>query len=242
MQKLIPHVLVLLPVLVGFSSSVHAANQTWNPGGAGGGTGAWSGSNWGSATSWVAGNTAIFGGTAGTVTVGTQTAGGLTFNTTGYTLSNPTAATLTLSGAPSVFTLSSGVTATLGTNLTLGGAGGVALSVTGGGTLTLTTTDGSLGTGANPAQWTVSGGSTLAYASGNNLGAAPSNVTTFLTLDNATMQNTVAKSAAGYFYTNRRIQINAAGGAWLDAAGGNGIAAPIVDNATTGVFTVNPHR
>ncbi len=239
MKKFVPHVLVLTLGLAGFASPVRAANQTWNPGGAGGGTGTWGGNNWDAGAAWVAGNTAVFGGTAGTVTVGAQTAGGLTFNTNGYTLSNATAATLTLSGAPTVFTLGNGVTATFGANLTLGGAGGIPLTVTGGGTLALTITDGSLGTGANPPQWTVTGGSTLAYASDNNLGAAPSSVTTFLILDNGTMQNTVAKAASGYFYNNRRIQINAAGGTWLDAGGGNGVAAPIVDNATTGVFTIN---
>lgn len=239
MKKFVPCLLTVVLGLIGFACPVRAATQTWNPGGAGGGSGAWSGNNWGSAAPWVSGNTAVFGGTAGTVTVGTQNAGGLTFSTNGYTLSNTASATLTLSGAPNVFTLGSGVTATMGANLTLGGAGGVALTVTGGGTLTLTLADGSLGTAASPAQWTVNGGSTLAYASGNNLGAAPSAVTTFLTLDNGTMQNTVAKSASGYFYNNRRIVINPAGGAWVDAAGGNGIAAPIVDNATTGVYTVN---
>ena len=239
MKNFVPHALIVALGLAGLTCPVRAADQTWNPGGAGGGTGIWNGNSWDSGTAWVAGNTAVFGGTAGTVTVGTQTAGGLTFNTNGYTLSNATAATLTLSGAPTVFILGTGVTATFGANLTLSGPGGIPLTVTGGGTLTLTIADSSLGTSASPPLWTVTGGSTLAFASGNNLGPAPANVTTFLILGNGTMQNTVAKSGSGYFHNNRRIQINAAGGAWLDAAGGNGIAAPIVNNAATGVLTLN---
>ncbi len=229
----------VLAFLTGALPTAYATNQTWNPAGAGGGTGTWNSNNWDSAAAWVSGNTAVFGGTAGTVTVGAQTASGLTFNTNGYTLSNPAAANLTLTGSPTTFTLASGVRAKLGANLTLSGAAGVRLTVSGGGALELSVTTTSLGTGASPAAWTITGGSTLAFASGNNLGAAPSAVSTFLTLDNGTMQNTVAKSGAGYFYVNRRIQINAAGGNWIDTAGGNGVDAPVVDNATTGTFTVD---
>ena len=236
MKNFVLHALVLMLGLVAFASPAHAANQTWNPGGAGGGVGIWSGSNWDSAAAWVAGNTAVFDGTAGAVTVGMQTAGGLTFNTSGYKLAAP--GTLTLAGAPVELKLGQGVTATFDVGLLPAGAGGLRLCLMGGGTLSLTTdARRTLGTAANPAIWTVTGGSTLALTSGDNLGAAPSAPTTSLILDNATMRNTAAKSSP--FFHNRRIQINAAGGAWEDTAGGNRCDAPIVDNAATGVFTVH---
>ncbi len=85
-----------------------AADLTWDPdgssGGSTGGTGTWNTSdlfwdNAGSMQAWnnVAGDTAIFGGTAGTVTLGEAiSAGGLQFLIDGYTL---TADTLTLAGA-----------------------------------------------------------------------------------------------------------------------------------------------
>ena len=171
MKNFVPHVLVLTLGLVAFASPAHAANQTWNPGGAGGGAGIWSGSNWGSEAAWVAGNTAVFDGTAGAVTVGMQTAGGLTFNTSGYKLAAP--GTLTLAGAPVVLKLGQGVTATFDVGLLPAGAGGLRLCLMGGGTLSLTTdARRTLGTAANPAIWTVTG-STLAFTSGDNLGAAP---------------------------------------------------------------------
>ena len=236
MKKLVPHALVLTFGLAGFAFPARAADQTWNPGGAGGGAGAWSGSNWDAGAAWVPGSTAVFGGTAGAVTVGTQTAGGLTFNTSGYKLAAP--GTLTLAGAPVALTLGRGVKATFDAGLLPAGAGGLRFSIMGGGTLALTTdARRTLGTAASPAVWTVTGGSTLAFASGDDLGAAPSVPTTSLILDNATMSNTAAKAAR--FFRNRRIQINAAGGTWVDTAGGNGCDAPIVDNATTGVLTAH---
>lgn len=108
-----------------------AAPQTWNPGGAGGGSGNWADRNWNSASSWLPGGTALFGGPAGTVAVGKQAVGGLIFKTTGYALS---AGTLNLTGVPA-FDLGKGVTATLDGSLTLTGAGG--LAKTGPGTLQL---------------------------------------------------------------------------------------------------------
>ena len=236
MKNFVPHALVLTLGFTGLAFPARAADQTWNPGGAGGGAGTWSGSNWGAGAAWVAGNTAVFDGTAGAVTVGAQTAGGLTFNTSGYKLAAP--GTLTLAGAPVMLRLGSGVTATFDAGLLPAGADGLRLCVTGGGTLSLTTdARRTLGTTANPAIWTVTGGSTLALTSGDDLGAAPSAPTTSLILDNATLRNTAAKATP--FFHNRRIQVNAAGGTWEDTAGGNRCDAPVVDNATTGVLTVH---
>ncbi len=236
LNKLALYAMVLALVLPGFAAPVGAADQIWNPDGKGGGGGVWKSSNWDAASSWTAGNTAVFGGTAGAVTVGTQTASGLTFNSSGYQLVAP--GTLTLAGAPATLTLSRGVKATLAAGLLLAGEGGVRLSVAGEGILALTTdTRRTLGTATDPAVWTVTGGSTLAFASGNNLGAAPSALRTTLILDNGTISNTGAR--APHFFGNRQIEIAAAGGAWVDTAGGNGCDAPIVNNATTGALTVN---
>ncbi len=228
--------LFLTAAFAAVAGSSQAATQTWNPGGAGGGTGNWNGNNWGSGLAWKSGNTAVFGGTAGTVTVGTESADGLTFNSTNYTLAP--SGTLTLTGNP-VISLASGVTATMGSGLTLAGAAGLPIEVTGAGTLTLTTSAGStLGSGSSPAVWTITGGSSLSIASGNNLGVAPSSGTVQVILDNGTLASSGATQSPP-FYVDRLLQINAAGGIWLDAGGNNLIASLIYDNATTGTFTIN---
>jgi fibronectin-binding autotransporter adhesin len=93
--------LASLAAIVG--SPAIAATLTWDPAGAGGGDGSWNttDSSWdnaGTPQTWVnaAGDTAIFGGTAGTVTLGEAiSAAGLQFDTAGYTI---TANTLTLTG------------------------------------------------------------------------------------------------------------------------------------------------
>ena len=64
------------------------------------------------------------------MTVGTQTASGLTFNVGGYTLAS---GTLTLNTGAVITT--SGGTTTFASTLSLAGAGGVALTKTGAGTL-----------------------------------------------------------------------------------------------------------
>ena len=93
------------------ASSVSAAVFNWDPGltatPGGGGAGTWdtTTANWYDGTIdnvWggTGGDTAVFGGTGGGVNLGAAiTAGGLTFNSTGYTL---TGGTLTLAGAPTI--------------------------------------------------------------------------------------------------------------------------------------------
>ncbi len=108
--------------------AAHAQQSlTWGPSGSGG-TGTW---NLNSTADWYNGtadvtwtdnsaagtNTAIFGGTAGTVTLGSSlSASNLTFNTTGYTLAG--SGTLTLGGGINAASLSSG-TVTLNNALAL---------------------------------------------------------------------------------------------------------------------------
>jgi autotransporter-associated beta strand protein len=123
----------VIAVIVISEPLAEAATLAWNPAGAGGGTGTWNTSatdwdNGGSAVAWNNANsdTASFGGTAGTVTLGEAiTAGGLTFTTTGYTV---TASTLTLSGTP-VITADTGIDVTLASIL----AGSDGITKVGGG-------------------------------------------------------------------------------------------------------------
>ncbi len=216
-------------------ASASPTQQTWIGDSGNGGNGTWSTATDWNPNTWVAGNVAIFGGTAGTVTVGTQTASGLTFNVGGYTLQS---GTLTLNTG-SVITTSGGTT-TFASSLFLGGAGGVALTKTGAGTLALSTSNtNTLGTAASPATWTVTGGtfngatntfsSILSIGAGNNLGAAPTTATTQLTLDAGTLQitGTALSPAIG---ATRTIQVNAAGGAIVDSTG-NPFQGAIIDNA-----------
>jgi len=124
-----------------------AAELTWDPdgssGGGTGGSGTWNTSSlfwdasgtmqaWSNATA----DTAFFGGTAGSVTLGEAiSAGGLRFGVTGYTV---TADTLTLAGGTPAVDTATGVVAIISSEVA--GVGG--LTKTGAGTLSLTT-DGS---------------------------------------------------------------------------------------------------
>jgi len=108
----------------GVALTVSIPNLYWTSNGTTlGGTAAWdsSGSKWSpSSTSvagaaWTAGKTAIFGGTAGTVTLGSAiTAGGLTFSTTGYTLVSGTGGSL----ATASISVDPGLSATVSAKLT----------------------------------------------------------------------------------------------------------------------------
>ncbi|MGL5019271.1 MAG: beta strand repeat-containing protein [Luteolibacter sp.] len=150
------------------TNSLLAQTYTWN-----GGTGPWdtTTANWsGAGTIWPTtgtNNEAVFGGTAGTVTIATGgvTANDVTFNTSGYILSG---AALTLNGTTPTISIGSG-TATF--NAALAGSGGFTKS--GAGTVRLTVANTISGT-AN-----VSGG-TL------ELGAALGSNVTALIVDNAT--------------------------------------------------------
>jgi fibronectin-binding autotransporter adhesin len=112
-------------VLASAVSAYAQSNQNWGgTTGGTGGAGTWNSSNtnWPN-TAWVSGNVAVFGGSAGTVNVispvvsgteqpqpgnvvGTLTASGLTFNTTGYTLSSTTAGNSTTHTPGSALNLS----------------------------------------------------------------------------------------------------------------------------------------
>jgi hypothetical protein len=139
--------MLVLASVAGFGPVAHAGLFTWGASGTGG-SGTWNttNTNWYDGTTntaWVSGYDAAFGGTAGTVTLGsTITAGTLTFNTSGYTiakggynltatsLSGTGAVTFSGTGTASITGSSSGYSGavTLGTgldttNVTLVGAG-----------------------------------------------------------------------------------------------------------------------
>lgn len=139
---------------------------TYTATGAGlGGTGTWNTSarRWytgGAEVPWVAGNNAIFWGTAGTVTLSAgQSANSLTFKSNGYVL---TASTLTISGGSVAVDLN--MTATINSVV----AGNVGLAKNGAGTLTLTNANTYLGS------TTINGGTLkVMNTSGSGTGAGP---------------------------------------------------------------------
>ena len=126
----------------GVALTISNPNLYWTSNGTTlGGAAAWdsSGLNWSQSNTsvtgaaWAAGKTAIFGGTAGTVTIGSAiTAGGLTFSTTGYTLASGPGGSL----ATASISVDSGLSATVSATLTgtaglgKGGAGTLILSGT----------------------------------------------------------------------------------------------------------------
>lgn len=120
-------------------SNAQAADSYWdtvpNNGSLDGGTGTWNASNtnWTNATGsaagviWVSGDTAIFSGPAGTVTVsGTQQIGGLTFNSSGYTISGDA---LDLNGAGAILSATGGGSATISSAIIDSGGGTVTISM-----------------------------------------------------------------------------------------------------------------
>ena len=144
---------------------IEGGSGIWNPGSAFAGNGNWAGAGGTTNTRWNSTDTAIFGGTAGTVTVdntlGAVNINGLTFNTTGYTLSG---GTLTGAAVTNTITTGSGISATVGSILA-GGTNGFTKAGTG----TLTLTGANTYTGAT----TLSGG-TLKVGNGGTSGTITS--------------------------------------------------------------------
>jgi autotransporter-associated beta strand protein len=178
----------------GGSTDLYWDGGSWNATAPGtGGIGSWEDASGG----WDATKKANFGGTAGTVTVGTVTASnGLSFTSSGYTLSG---GTISLGGAViGVNTITTGTDGTVTTTIDSTITGSAGLMKMGGGTLVLG--------GAN----TFSGGLTLSsgtlqIASDANLGTAPNAVSL-----NGTLRTTADINLGG----GRAIS----GGASLDIA------------------------
>jgi len=199
-----------------------------------GGTGTWAGAttNWvtgnpGNSTAWAAANTASFIGTAATVTVGAaESAKGITFGVTGYTLAGSNAITIT--GATPTIALGAGFSSTI--NAPLNTASGTALTISGssspvfssgggntfGGNVTISTTGGSAAStfsGNN----TFSGTLTIAGTGGPTENFNGSNTFTGLISTTGTGTPTLNFSGANNFAggitltTAARINGNAAG-------------------------------
>ena len=145
--------------------------------GAQGGTGTWdtnTTANWFDGSTNVVwpnagtNNDAVFGGTAGTVTIASVSANDLTFSTTGYSLQG--ASTLTLNGTTNIITTGTGVSATIGNNTATVLAGTAGFIKAGSGTLILNPTTAATYTGPT----TISGGQlTLDFS---NLGSNAANL------------------------------------------------------------------
>ncbi len=163
------------------------------------GTGTWNASNvnWGTTSggpytvaAFIPGDTAIFEGTAGTVTVSTpNNPHAMIFTVTGYTLSS---GTITLFANPCTITAGSGISATIGSVLAGPGRG---LTKAGLGTLVLTNAN------------TYSGGTTLSAGTLNinNASALGTSAGTF-TIDGGTIDNT---SGAAITTVNYPLALNA---------------------------------
>ena len=233
-------VALALAIAASFAGSASAASLTWDitPGaiGAGdgiitGGTSAWdlSNGNWtidGGANNigWVNANndTAVFGDTAGTVTLGVPiTAGGLTFNTTGYTV---TGSTLTLGGATPTILVGSGMTATVSSIL----AGTTGLTKSGTGILVLSADN--TYTGGT----TVSAG-TLLYTNSNQLeGATSIAANATLNFVPTTTTNTVANAFTGTGLIKLDMASGATGNSTLSGLSGFTGTLQLATATTTG--------
>jgi len=204
--------LVLLPFL-----PLSAATLTWDAdgtaGGATGGTGVWSTSaplwnNAGTMQAWNnAGNDfALFGGTAGTVTLEDDiTVVGMTFNTTGYALEGnghvlTFGGTITVTNAGTMVSIDAGII--LSTSLSLGGAGDLTLettsSIEGGGVGITPGTEG-FAVSKSGAGTTILGGSIT------NIGAL--NVSNGVLTLSGSMTRDVYNSAAGFNVSGGTLNI-----------------------------------
>lgn len=182
-----------------WDNDANAANNNVNTGAGLGGSGTWdtAANKWfnGSANApWATNNNAVFGGTAGTVTLSApQSANSLTFKTSGYSL---TGSTLTMNG--SYVTAEASVSATINSAI----AGSAGLIKNGPGTLNLTASNSYTG------GTSVIGG-TVVVASDANLGAVPGSFTAGnLTLNGGTLRF----GANTDISNNRGITIGAGGG------------------------------
>jgi autotransporter-associated beta strand protein len=201
------------------ASSLHAASVTWDitPGTIGsgdsaitGGTGAWNTTNGNWTTdaganniAWVNGNndTAIFGDTAGTVTLGTGiTVGGLQFDAATYTV---TGNTLTFGAAGNIAANSNALISSV-----IAGGAAAAIKKTGAGELELTATNTFAG------QLTVESGKLVVNSLNNNAAAGRLGNSSLSVILGASGQTGTLKYTGGNVTSTKRFTI---------AAGGTGV-------------------
>ncbi|MEZ5889625.1 MAG: autotransporter-associated beta strand repeat-containing protein [Xanthobacteraceae bacterium] len=196
---------------LGWSTAANAADLQWSADGVtpgGGGTANW---NTAAPARWYNGiafqtwnnaalDNAIFGGTAGTVTINAPvTAHNLVFSTSGYTVTRTGGANfLTLGGVNPTIDVLSGGSATIISPI----AGSAGLTKTGDGTLTLS------GTNTYTGGTTINAG-TLSVNSDAKLG----NTAGGITFNGGTLQSTAS------FTSNRDVTVGAGGGAFDTSSG-----------------------
>ena len=173
----------------GVALTISNPNLYWTSNGTSlGGAAAWdsSGLNWSSSNTsvagaaWTAGKTAIFGGTADTVTIGSAiTAGGLTFSTTGYTLASGPGGSL----ATASISVDPGLSATVSATLT----GTAGLGKAGAGTLILSGTANDYSGSTSVAEGTLQAGASNVIPNASQVAVAR-----FATLDFNGNSDTVA--------------------------------------------------
>ena len=201
-------------------AAAEAVSFEWNPGQSTptptGGTGSWDTTltNWWNGSANVAwpssgiDNDAVFGGTAGTVTIsGGVASNDLSFTTTGYTI---TGGTLTLNGTTPTITAGTGISATISSGI----AGTAGLTKAGVGTLRLS--------GANSLSGTVNvNAGTLELASGLSFATAPA----------INLGNTTGTDTATLNWINNSLPTNAA---LTIRSGSTGAKTVLVGSAVTG--------
>ncbi|MBB3594213.1 outer membrane autotransporter protein [Rhizobium sp. BK529] len=212
-------------------TSAGAQSLSFGPTG-GGGSGTWDSAtvNWfnGSvAVPWASGGTAIFGGTPGTVAVnGTVSVGGVTFDSSGYTI---TGGTLALTGATPTITTNAGVSATISSAIsgsaTLVKSGAGALTFSGAKTYTgATIVDAGQLVLRNPSGFvsptTVNSGATLTFTGTTSVTtAAPITLNDGATLEHVNPSGYVQLTGAVTSTGNTSINVNTIGtgrGFYLD--------------------------
>ncbi|MEM5439960.1 autotransporter outer membrane beta-barrel domain-containing protein [Paraburkholderia diazotrophica] len=202
-------------------TAASAQTLSWGPSG-GGGSGTWDNTtaNWfngATAMPWVGGNTAAFGGTAGTVTVsGTMTVGGLTFGTSGYTITGGTLATsggtLTITGA------NNNINANIGSTI----AGGSNLAVLGG-FVTLTT----------PSAMSYTGSTTVANGATLNFSTSSLNTTIQSTAFYVNGASTLITSPQQRENINGTITFDQVGGGTVNFAGSGAQGGTVLSNGSS---------
>ncbi len=194
--------------------TVQASTVSWSPTGLNsGGTGTWdlASSEWYNGTvtlPWnnLAGDSAQFGGTAGTVTLGSAvTVQDLLFAVNGYTLNG---GTINSASGTMVINAGSGNTATINSVI----AGSARRDIKGGGTIVLG------GANTYTGNTTVTGNSTLKVSADNNLGASAGT----LTLGDASTRGTLAITG-NTFNTARSVTLGQGGATVNVASGGQAI-------------------
>src|SRR6185369_16587561 len=161
----------------------------------------WWNTSFGTPLVWTDGSDAVFWGTAGTVTVSNVAANSLAFKTTGYLLNS---GTLTMSGAPSNFTVDSNVTATINSTL----AGSNPFWKLGPGTLVLGNTNNLNTADTNSGGWRVEGGGTLVISADTCLGVPLPDAARNTVTDIQFNQSTIQAAASFAVDINRRTKIN----------------------------------